>query len=427
MFSDLRIPLAMHRTAVAVVFLSLVGCSGSPTLSGQSAVVPANGLGADSPVHKASVVESVLFTFRHPEQQGEFPYGGLTNMGGILYGITHKGGAGKGTVFSVNSDTGAETVLYSFSRESNDGEDPGARPTILGDTLYGTTVLGGAHNMGTVFSVNPGTGAETVLYSFGGKSGDGAYPEAALTDGSGTLYGTTIKGGANDTGTVFSVNPSTGAETVLYSFGSKSNDGEYPVAWLIDVGGKLYGTTEGGGASGGGTVFSINGQTGAETILHSFGSTSNDGTVPKAGLVDVGGTLYGTTSNGGESGADCYNGCGTVFSVDPHTGAETVLYRFAGAINGANPNWGVIDVGGTLYGTTSDGGYIGSGAYYGGTVFSVNPHTGAETVLYTFGSGSDSADGKNPTGGLIDVGGTLYSTAGGGTKGRGVVYSITGF
>jgi len=60
------------------------------------------------------------------------------------------------------------------------------------------------------------------------------------------LYGTTEFGGTYDNGTVFSVNPNTGAETVLHSFGSGA-DGEYPIASLIDVKGTLYGTTEEGG------------------------------------------------------------------------------------------------------------------------------------------------------------------------------------
>jgi uncharacterized repeat protein (TIGR03803 family) len=79
-------------------------------------------------------------------------------------------------------------------------------------TLYGTTVIGGAScgsyhitGCGVVFSITP-SGNETVLHNFGSK-GDGAYPGAALLDVNGTLYGTTVNGGANGDGTVFSIKP----------------------------------------------------------------------------------------------------------------------------------------------------------------------------------------------------------------------------
>jgi uncharacterized repeat protein (TIGR03803 family) len=122
--------------------------------------------------------------------------------------------------------------------------------------LYGTTYNGGAYGYGTVFSVNPKTGAETVLWSFGNGT-DGQNPGKALTNVKGTLYGTTVFGGAfNDGGTAYSFNLETGAETVLWSFGD-GTDGLYPESDLINVKGTLYGTTLYGGTYGDGAVFSI--------------------------------------------------------------------------------------------------------------------------------------------------------------------------
>jgi uncharacterized repeat protein (TIGR03803 family) len=97
---------------------------------------------------------------------------------------------------------------------------------------------------------------------------------------------------------------------VLYSFKGGSEDGEYPEAGLINVKGTLYGTTYDGGANGDGTVFAIT-TSGAETVLHSFKGGSGDGEDPEAGLLNVKGTLYGTTFEGGA------NGDGTVFSLKP--------------------------------------------------------------------------------------------------------------
>jgi uncharacterized repeat protein (TIGR03803 family) len=45
-----------------------------------------------------------------------------------------------------------------------------------------------------------------VLHSFG-SSGDGARPYAGLINVNGTLYGTTLEGGANGDGTIFSITP----------------------------------------------------------------------------------------------------------------------------------------------------------------------------------------------------------------------------
>jgi uncharacterized repeat protein (TIGR03803 family) len=95
-------------------------------------------------------------------------------------------------------------------------------------------------------------------------------------------------------GTLFAISRS-GKETVIHNFGGPP-DGANPSADLIDVNGTLYGTTSSGGANNGGTVFAVT-ASGAETVLHSFGG-SNDGSDPVAGLVSVKGTLYGTTLYG---------------------------------------------------------------------------------------------------------------------------------
>ncbi len=191
------------------------------------------------------------------------------------------------------------------------------------------------------------------MYSFANGS-DGATPQAGLVHFKGAFFGTTQNGGANSDGTVFKVT-STGTETVLHSFAGGS-DGATPLAGLVAVGATLYGTTSNGGAYGPsatGTVFSITAE-GKETVLHSFGSVG-DGADPNAALIDVGGTLYGTTAEGGAAGL------GSVFSITP-SGAESVLCSPGGEI----PSAGLVNVKGTLYGTTKDG-----GSQPAGTVFSL--------------------------------------------------------
>jgi uncharacterized repeat protein (TIGR03803 family) len=84
-----------------------------------------------------------------------------------------------------------------------------------------------------------------------------------------------------------------------------------------------------------------------------------------ASLIDVNGTLYGTTQEGGT-----YN-AGTVFGLDPYIRAQRTLYSFCRQLNcadGLDPDANLMDVKGTLYGTT-----LGGGTYNNGTVFAVKP------------------------------------------------------
>jgi uncharacterized repeat protein (TIGR03803 family) len=367
----------------------------------------------------------ILFSFNGTD--GGEPQAGLVDVGGMLYGATRNAGAyGAGTVFSI-STTGNEKVLHSFGN-GNDGYWPEASLIDVNGTLYGTTARGGTpgcgfrNTCGTVFSITR-KGKEKVLHSFGSGT-DGWWPEASLTNVNGTLYGTTAAGGAYGSacgnigcGTVFSIS-TTGSEKVLHSFGEGA-DGALLYAGLIALNGRLYGTTAFGGAYDAGTVFKI-GTTGQEKLLHSFAG-GTDGARPTASLIDVNGTLFGTTSEGG--GGPCGDGCGTVFSMSS-TGQEKVLLTFDGT-DGAFPMASLVHLNGRFYGTTFGGAFFNKRCVTAGcgTLFSVNP-TGSEVVLHVFGHGRD---GYYPDSALIEVNGTLYGTTprGGALRGRnGTVFVV---
>lgn len=358
-----------------------------------------------------AAAEKVLYSFctTFPScDGGSVPEAGLLNLNGKLYGTTEAGGSGCatcGTVFSFDPESGSEAVLYSFQAD-NDGINPVASVIDVQGTLYGTTKSGGANDEGTVFSFNLKTGKEKVLHSFGG-SRDGANPVAGLVDVTGTLYGTTEFGGANNVGTLFAFDLKTGKEKLLYSFGSSGNDADLPYAGLIRVGGKLYGTTVfGGGGSGPGcencgAVYAFDLATGTERVLHGF--TGSDGGSPMAGLIYVRGDLYGTAFGGGAAG------WGAVFSISLG-GTEKVIHSFKGGSDGAEPQAGLVSVEGKLYGTTNVGGTgnCTEGATTGcGTVFAVDPANDKEAVLHSFANGSD---GENPVAGLVALNGILYGT-----------------
>jgi uncharacterized repeat protein (TIGR03803 family) len=194
---------------------------------------------------------------------------------------------------------------------------------------------------------------------------------------------------------------------------------------IRDAKGNLYGTAS-SGARHCGVVFKLS-RTGKETILHRF-TGGADGANPTAGVIqDAQGNLYGTTIAGGGTGCGATSGHGVVYRVDP-TGKETVLYAFTGGADGASPFAGVIqDAQGNLYGTTTAGGGAGCGTSGCGVVYRIDP-SGKETVLYAFTGG---ADGLSPYAGVIqDAQGNLYGTtvmgggAGCGNSGCGVVYKL---
>ncbi|MBV9699970.1 MAG: hypothetical protein JO078_07580 [Candidatus Eremiobacteraeota bacterium] len=266
-----------------------------------------------------------------------------------------------------------------------------------------------------MFRITP-AGAEKVIYSFKGAN-DGANPEAGVIAVNGVLYGTTVSGGGNCSGnfcgTVFRVTTA-GKETVLYRF-KGGKDGIGPAGGLTYVKGKLYGTTNIGGAGGIGTVFEFSRT--HEKVLHTFeGTFSKDGHGPTGNLTDVKGVLYGTTTYGGAYGSGSGTS-GTVYAIAT-SGAYKVIYSFKGPDGGYPLYTTLVDVKGVLYGTTNLG-----GANNNGTVFAVTK-AGGERVLHSFKGGKK--DGAMPYGGPIPINGKLYGVASrGGTFNDGIIYVVT--
>ena len=284
-------------------------------------------------------------------EDGCVPAGVTEGSDGALYGTTQGGGtANAGTVFRINRDGMGFTVLHSFKCTSTDGCSPTAGVTEGSDgALYGTTQGGGTAGGGTVFRINrDGTGF-TVLHSFECTSTDGCGPTAGVTEGSdGALYGTTQGGGAASAGTVFRINKDGTGFTVLHSFECASTNGCFPIAGVTEGSdGALYGTTQGGGAAGAGTVFRINRDGTKFIVLHSFDCTRT--AVSPAGVTEGGdGALYGTTASGGTAGG------GTVFRINKDGTGFTVLHSFeCTSTDGCSPRPGVTEGSdGALYGTT---------------------------------------------------------------------------
>jgi uncharacterized repeat protein (TIGR03803 family) len=243
-------------------------------------------------------------------------------------------------------------------------------------------------------------------------------------------YGTTQEGadfeGNNCTvgcGSVFSVNRNTQVFQTLHEFKGEKG-GYFPASGLIQVGGKLYGTTQEGDGLHTGAIYSVNLRTSHEKTVHEFYGIEGPNQ-PYGGLVEVDGLLYGTTFQGG-GGTGCHNnqfGCGTIFTVDPKTGATNLVYAFEGSADGSGPRSSLLNVDGVLYGTTAFGGACSDPDFGCGTLFRLDPKSGKFTTIYTFKGGKD---GARPRAGLINVDGTLYGvTEEGGPVNYGTVFAIT--
>ncbi|HUI84507.1 MAG TPA: choice-of-anchor tandem repeat GloVer-containing protein [Candidatus Binatia bacterium] len=281
-------------------------------------------------------METVLYSFTGGRDGGFPASGDLTfDQAGNLYGTTVSGGdencsnSGCGTVYELtpSGPSWTEAVLHAFTSGNDDGEYPYAGVTVdQSGTLYGTTIYGGSGNQGAVFKLTPSNGgwAESVIYSFTGSS-DGASPYAGLIfDQTGNLYGGTVDRGSGNGGTVFELAPSNGVWTftLLASLSGARGDGVYG-SLIMDAAGNVYGTAYGDGRYGAGEVFRLSPSNHGWTYtsLYDFcsgGYPCTDGSYPQGGVIfDADGNLYGTTGTGGTS-SNCQGGCGVVFEITPN-------------------------------------------------------------------------------------------------------------
>ncbi len=393
---------------------------------------------------------------------GGFPYGSLIKASnGILYGMTTAGGTtSDGVIFSFNVSTGIYTKLFDFNGSSNGGIPYGNLMQASNGFLYGLTYSGGATNDGVLFRYDISTGTFLKLVDFNGTNGRG--PRASLIQAlNGKLYGTTLGGGTDGVGTIFSYDIGTNTLTKRFDFGNTTT-GRYSYSTLVQAStGIFYGTTTVGGANAVGVIYSFDDAVPTYTVIHNFHSTSgtNGSKSYSSLLLASDGKLYGLTAEGGGNSGTIFScttggifsklyslnfisdganplgslmqtstgkmygmatdggtgGYGTFFSFNSNTSSFVNLQNFRVMPLGSAPEASLFKASnGLLYGMTSAGGNFTSG----GIFFSFNPQTNVITKLNEFSNGF-------PSGSVIQAtNGKLYGlTHGGGTSGQGSLFS----
>jgi len=387
--------------------------------------------------HAIGQTVTTLYNFGSATGEGTNPQAGLiTDGAGNLYGTAALSTArADGSVFKLSPQGGGswtENVLHLF-HGTPDGDTPESRLVLMNGTLFGTTLLGGANNMGTAFATIPpsqpgGPWTTRILYSFGSVGQDGLNPNVGLLPARPGFYGVTMNGGSTGRGTVFKLTPPSNPldpwnETILYSFAG-GTDAAFPLGELSqDALGNLYGVALLGGANNVGAIYRLSpvgGGAWTESVIYSFHGP--DGSSPTGKLlVAKDGSLFGTTSGGGpRQGGIVYQLVPPVNPGDPWT--QNILYSFTGGFDGGGPFAGVImDTQGRIFGTTESGG---TGTLSGGVIFMLTPAGGGtwtEQVLYSFGGN----DGFRPLCLLTPSKGKLFgTTSAGGQFGVGTIFQL---
>lgn len=335
-----------------------------------------------------------LKLFDFSGSNGTYPYGELLEgQDGLLYGTTYSGNNSYGTIFQLAKDGSGFATLHNFNL--NQGAYPYAG--LVQDAsgrLYGTTYFGnGGGNYSTVYSINPDGTGYTVLANLNGSNGNYAFSKLIIGQ-DGLLYGTTHSGGTYNTGTIFRIGRDGSNFAMLYSFGSNTTDSRHPgYGQLFQAAdGKLYGTTLHGGSEGVGTLYSFDPITFHFTQILSF--TSQNGFYPYQGVITgPDGYLYGSANSGGTGNA------GVVYKVALNGSGYQKLKEFRNNIdNGRYPLSGLEQANGEYFGTTINGGINDRGVIYKlnryGKGLTKVFDFGTSNLWYSYSSLTSASDGK---------------------------------
>lgn len=302
---------------------------------------------------------------------GQAGYNQLTQGNdGLLYGVTG-GTGGAGTIFTIDPVSGEHTVVHYFNpfnyvrsklRLATNGKfygigsgfmfefDPSNKSVRIIDpwdsfsvlfgegflleiepnVLYGAAPgFGGA---GAIFKYDVSTDTYTTLHFFNGEDGD--YPNSDLLLGSDSLlYGTTIREGANNRGTLFSYDLK--KDTLVVEAHLESEHNSANGGLVQHENGLIFGTTTLGGSSSSGSIFEFNPTTKVLRTVYTAPSSSGILLTPMLGF---NGNIYVMSRYGG-SGA----GFGRIVAYDPSS--ETTNTNIASLDDGFPFDNALLEIG----------------------------------------------------------------------------------
>ena len=274
------------------------------------------GLAVASPAIARSDKFQTLYTFGSVPNDGAYPMAPLISAKGMLYGTTDLGGPENGgAVYTIDPATGKEAIVSNLIGGA-------ARTPVI---FYKHSLFGTTTSADTIFSVDLKTKHATNLYNFRFAGDDQPALPNGLTGFGGTLFGTTVEGGRLDCGYVFGFDPVGDVFSKLHTFTCDAN-GKYPEGSLAVYKGLLYGVTEQGGSDQSGTVFSVDPTSGKTKTLHSLDFASEG--ISPSGVAFYKDVMFGSTWYGGVADS------GTLFTFDQKTRQYTTLFAFPGGAGG---------------------------------------------------------------------------------------------
>lgn len=371
-------------------------------------------------------IYSVVRRFEGTFNDGQTPRNVFVGADGRLYGTAQNAGYARNVdaLFRMDIDGNNFGLIYTWVTFDNQTIRLNRIIESADGRLYGTSAAGGASNLGQVFKFRPNGTEYQNLHEFSAEGGDGNLPWTLIRDADGALYGSTLSGGANNSGTIYKLE-TTGAYRVLHHFATETG---WPLGLLAASDGFLYGSsyyshdifrlakdgtgyivltnllnTPVGSMIEGtdfllygvtdGSVFRLNPDGTSLEEIHSFTNISSEPVTPAGVIEGSDGKLYGTSRHGGASDQ------GMVFKMNKDGSQYQVLYSFvapSGNIVWPNPLFEASD--GYLYGTTYRGGEDSEGMIYRIS------KAGAYNFITAFTAGKG-----NPVGALAEgPGGWLY-------------------
>lgn len=337
---------------------------------------------------------------------------------GSYYGASdYYGENDNGTIFRYDYSSDSISILYNFVSDGATDLIAGPNNTLYGSTwnnelfsfdlatntftnlgsygvsssyqqlmlasngkIYGVSRYSSNTNPGTIFELDPTSNAITILHTFD-PSTDGYNFRRRLTEASdGLLYGAHRSGGANGNGTIFSIDPSDGSFAVRFNF-DFSTSGRFPYSNLVQApDGLLYGIQD-----------NIPGGTGATDGLFAFDPTTDQYIAKPAidentfasnilQLTLIEGNIYGMGDDGGP------NGNGMILKYEPNSGLLSEVFAFDGVFR-----WGEGTVlsgqGNKLMYTSTDGNYSDDGAII--TIDTVTREAKLRAKFFNFPEGRD--------------------------------------